>query len=109
MQEAVSNLVKNALEHSPAHGRVTVHVESTNLFARFTVEDTGAGVRPEDLPRLFERFYQGRGARRTGGTGIGLALAKAIVERHGGFISADSAPDGGARFTVTLPRSLTNL
>jgi signal transduction histidine kinase len=74
-----------------------------------TVEDTGAGIQPEELPHLFERFYQGRGPRRSGGTGIGLALTKAIVERHGGFISADSAPSGGARFTVTLPRSLTNL
>lgn len=109
IEEAISNLVKNAVEHTPDGGRVTVEVASTELFARITVADTGAGIRPEDLPHLFERFYQGRGPGRAGGTGIGLALAKAIVERHGGFISADSAPDGGARFAVTLPRSLTNL
>ncbi len=117
LAEAVSNIVKNALEHSPPGARVSVDVEFTEVFLRLVVEDQGPGIAPEDLPHLFERFYRGSSPRGRSGTGIGLALAKAIVERHGGVISATTGTRGsrgtGARFTITLPRAgrakLTNL
>ncbi len=132
LAEAVSNVVKNALEHSPGGGRVSLGVEATEVFARVVVKDQGPGIAPEDLPHLFERFYRGSSPRGGSGTGIGLALAKAIVERHGGVISATAGKTGprgatgttgtavpagaegtGARFTITLPRAgrarLTNL
>ncbi|MFW5738496.1 MAG: sensor histidine kinase, partial [Spirochaetota bacterium] len=73
-------------------------------FSRIVVTDTGPGIPLEELPRVFDRFYRGRQAAsaRSSGTGLGLALAKAIVERHGGAVSAAS-PGSGARFTITLP------
>ncbi|MFW5718137.1 MAG: sensor histidine kinase [Spirochaetota bacterium] len=102
--EAVSNLVKNALDHTPEGGSVAVTVRHTAVFSRIVVTDTGPGIPLEELPRVFDRFYRGRQAAsaRSSGTGLGLALAKAIVERHGGAVSAAS-PGSGARFTITLP------
>ncbi len=101
--EAVSNLVKNAIDHTPEGGSVSVTVRHTDVFSRIVVADTGPGVPIEELPRVFDRFYRGRqpSSSRGSGTGLGLALAKAIVERHGGVISAAS-PGSGARFTITL-------
>ncbi len=106
LREALSNVVKNSLEHTPAGGVVTIGLETTAVLARITITDTGEGIAREDLPRIFDRFYQARGGRRgepATGTGIGLALARAIVDRHHGTISAENVPRGGARFTLTLP------
>ncbi|WP_438445354.1 sensor histidine kinase [Gorillibacterium sp. sgz5001074] len=105
--EALGNLIKNALEHTPAGGRVQVRLEETSVLTRVVVTDTGEGIPPEELPRVFERFYKGRSASPGGGTGIGLSLAKAIVEQHGGFLSVRSTPGAGSVFTATLPRKLT--
>jgi hypothetical protein len=107
--EAVSNLVKNALDHTPEGGSVAVTVQHTDVFSRIVVADTGPGIPLDELPRVFDRFYRGRHtpSARASGTGLGLALAKAIVERHGGVISAAS-PGTGARFSITLPH-LTDL
>jgi signal transduction histidine kinase len=106
LAEAVANLVKNSAEHSPAGGCVAVTLSTTLALARVTVHDDGPGILAEELPRLFTRFYRGPGAAEEG-TGIGLALAKAIVEGHGGSISVSSAPSSGTTFTVLLPRELT--
>jgi signal transduction histidine kinase len=67
------------------------------------VLDTGPGIAEEDLPRLFERFFRGRTAERTSGSGIGLAVASELIEAHGGTIAAANRPEGGAVFTVRLP------
>jgi signal transduction histidine kinase len=67
---------------------------------RLVVSDSGPGVRPQDRPHVFERYH----TTRVGGTGLGLALTRAIVEAHGGTIGVDDAPGGGARFTIRLPR-----
>jgi signal transduction histidine kinase len=98
LTEAVSNLVKNALDNTPTGGSVAVTVRHTEVFSRIVVVDSGPGIRATDLPHIFDRFYRGRSTAEsaTSGTGLGLALAKAIVDRHGGVISATSAAAGPA-------------
>ena len=98
-------LVDNAIRHSPIDGRVGVRGPTPTAAARRSiVEDDGPGIRPEDLPHLFERFYRAHGAPG-GGTGLGLAIAAWIVDRHGGTIEVANRAEGGARFVVHLPRA----
>jgi signal transduction histidine kinase len=98
----VTILVDNAIRHSPAGATVEARVRPAIGAALLQVDDHGHGIRPEDLPRLFERFWRADDAP-PGGTGLGLAIAKWIVEQHGGTIGAVNRPDGGASFTVWLP------
>jgi signal transduction histidine kinase len=102
LRQLVMILVDNAIRHSPADGRVGVAVRADGAGASLTVEDDGPGIRPEDLPHVFERFYRAPGAPG-GGTGLGLAIAKWIVDRHGGRIEVANRVEGGARFVVSLP------
>jgi signal transduction histidine kinase len=102
LRQLVMILVDNAIRHSPTDGRVGVEVRADDAGASLVVEDDGPGIRPEDLPHLFERFYRGRGAPG-GGTGLGLAIAAWIVDRHGGEIEVANRAEGGARFVVHLP------
>ncbi len=108
--EALNNIIDNAIRHTPAPGRITVSLEQTDSTAAIIVRDTGPGIPAAELERIFERFYQGssggKGPRR--GSGIGLSLAKLIVEKHGGMIRVTSAPGEGAAFTITLPRAWLN-
>jgi signal transduction histidine kinase len=101
----LTNLVGNALRHTPAGGKIAVEAGLTTTAVQVTVRDTGEGIRHEDLPRLFEQFYRGEKSRSraTGGAGLGLAIAKGIVEAHGGRIWAESEPGHGAQFVFTLP------
>lgn len=98
-QEAVKNLVKNAVEHSPEGSTVRVEVEDANLFVKITVRDEGEGISEKDLPHIFERFYKAENSSPDS-IGIGLAFAKTVVERENGFITADSEPGKGSTFTV---------
>ncbi len=100
--QVLSNLLGNAVKIVPAGGAVTVEVESSGDEVRFVVSDSGPGIAPEDLPHVFDRFRRG-GAVEYSGAGLGLAIAKGIVDAHRGRIAAESAPGEGARFTVTLP------
>lgn len=103
--QVLSNLVSNALHATPRGGRVEVVVEPDSAAAvRVRVSDTGAGISEEELRRVFDRFYQGAGARRTG-IGLGLTIARGIVEAHGGQIWAESLPGRGSTFSFTLPRA----
>ena len=102
LRQLVTILVDNAIRHSPAGGRVMVRVRTEGRQATLVVEDDGPGIRPEDLPRVFDRFYRAAGAPG-GGTGLGLAIAAWIAERHDGRIEAVNRPERGARFTVRLP------
>jgi len=102
LRQLVAILVDNAIRHSPSGGEVRVAVRGDGRTAGLSVEDQGPGVRPEDLPRVFDRFWRAPGAP-TGGTGLGLAIAQWIVERHGGRIDVANRPEGGARFDVQLP------
>jgi signal transduction histidine kinase len=102
LRQLVTILVDNAVAHTPAGGSVTVRVRSEGEAAALIVEDTGPGIRPDDLPRVFDRFWRADGAP-SGGTGLGLAIAAWIVERHGGRIEAANRPEGGARFEARIP------
>jgi signal transduction histidine kinase len=102
------NLLENAVRYGPEGGTVEVAVIRENTGpARIIFEDHGVGIAPADLPHVFERFYRGDPSRTraTGGFGLGLAIAKALVEAYGGTITADSAPGKGTRMTVELPVS----
>lgn len=105
MRQALGNLVANALRHTPADGTVTLTARQAGDLAVLTVEDTGGGIAPEDLPHVFERFWRAEKSRsrRTGGSGLGLSIVRQLVEAHGGTVTADSPPGAGAAFTVRLP------
>jgi signal transduction histidine kinase len=104
--EVLANLLANALRHTPAGGEVRVTAHADVRFAEIAISDTGEGVAPEHLDRIFERFYRVDPARSraSGGTGIGLAIVRAIVEAHHGTVTASSGGVGqGATFTIRLP------
>ncbi|MGE5225348.1 MAG: sensor histidine kinase [Planctomycetaceae bacterium] len=103
LRQVAMNLVANAFRYTPAGGTVTVRTALDDGEAVLEVLDTGPGIAPEDLPRLFERFYRGRAAEDVAGSGIGLAVAAELVAAHGGRIEAGDRDGGGARFTVRLP------
>ena len=107
LEQVLTNLVDNALKYTPPGGRVEVQVAAVSGEVEVVVNDTGKGIRPEDLPHVFERFYRSDRSRTrgSGGTGLGLAIAKHIVEAHGGRISVSSRPNEGTTFTVTIPMS----
>jgi signal transduction histidine kinase len=107
LSRAFANLCDNALRHTPSGGSVTIDATRRDNQLLIYVTDTGEGIPPEVLPRVFERFYRGDSARQssTGGSGLGLAIVRAIVEAHGGTVHAENAPAGGARIAFTLPYS----
>ena len=102
---ALSNLVKNALQFTESGGHVTIRVEEDAGYYKVTVTDDGIGIPARDLPRVFERFFQVEThlTRRYGGMGLGLAVAKAMIELHGGRIWVESAEGKGSRFTFLVP------
>jgi signal transduction histidine kinase len=104
LRQLITILVDNAIRHSPKGSIVTVNVRPDATAAWLYVEDQGPGIKPEDLPRLWERFWRADNAP-AGGTGLGLAIAKWIVDQHGGTIGAMNREEGGARFWVRLPAS----
>ena len=89
------------IEHTPAGGKVTLGAEDMGLYKKLTVSDNGCGIDEKDLPHIFERFYRGKNSGENS-IGIGLALSKTIIEKQGGFISADSAAGKGSQFTIKL-------
>lgn len=103
------NLVDNAVKFAPANGRVDVTIDGRTDELVIRVADTGPGLPPEDLDRVFERFYRADQSRThhagTSGTGLGLSIVRAIVDVHGGSAAARNRPEGGAELVVTLPRS----
>jgi len=103
--QILSNLLTNALRHTPEGGNVTLMANTHADQIEVRVTDTGSGIIEEDLPYVFERFWRGdkSRARTSGGSGLGLAIAKQLVEMHGGTLSVDSAPGKGATFCFTLP------
>ncbi len=107
LSRAFANLCDNALRHTPSGGSVTIDATRQDNQLLISVTDTGEGIPPEVLPRVFERFYRGDSARQssTGGSGLGLAIVRAIVEAHGGTVHAENAPGAGARIVFTLPYS----
>jgi signal transduction histidine kinase len=96
-------LLDNALKHTPSGGTVAIHLSSRGGRARLQVSDSGPGIPPADLSRIFERFYRSDQSRTGEGSGLGLAIGKWIAEAHGGHIQAANAAPHGAIFTATLP------
>jgi signal transduction histidine kinase len=129
IERVLYNLVTNAIRHTPGDGLVAIsampeeerlemrdwrleskqslisNLQSPTSYVVVEVADTGDGIAPEDLPRIFDRFYRGEKSRSraTGGAGLGLAIARGIVEAHGGRIWAESTPGCGTRIRFTLP------
>jgi signal transduction histidine kinase len=102
-ERVLFNLVTNALRHTPSDGSVAVRVEQRDSDLLLRVEDSGEGLAPEAPARMFERFWRGDQARSGNGAGLGLAIAKGLVEAHGGQIWAENRPQGGACVSFTLP------
>ena len=103
--EALGNVLKNCMEHTPTGGTISVESKETALYTQITVCDNGPGFAKEDIPHLFERFYKGKHAG-TEGIGIGLALARMIVAEQEGTITADNPAEGGARFVIRFNKSV---
>jgi histidine kinase len=105
--QVLTNLTGNALQHTPENGRVIISVRQSQPDVEVSVRDTGTGIPPEHLPHIFDRFYRvdaSRSRRAGGGSGIGLTIARALVEAHGGRIWAESAGEGqGSVFSFTIP------
>jgi signal transduction histidine kinase len=106
LRQVLDNLLSNAIKYTPAGGTVTVGARATGEAVIIEVTDTGIGIPAEQYPKLFTRFFRASTAvdRKIKGTGLGLAVTKAIVEAHGGAIAAEPGPGCGTRFTVCLPR-----
>lgn len=103
--QVVANLLDNAFKYTPAGGRVHVSVEPiTSGGAKLVVSDNGPGVPTAEREKIWRRLYRGDASRSQRGLGLGLSVVKAVVEAHGGTVSVDDAPEGGARFTVRLPK-----
>jgi two-component system, OmpR family, heavy metal sensor histidine kinase CusS len=106
VRRAVSNLVANALQHTAAGGQIRLSVMQSDGSVEIRVQDTGCGIGPEHLPRIFNRFYRADPARRSeqGGVGLGLAIVKSIMDLHGGSVSAESQPGAGTTITLRFSR-----
>ena len=107
MRQVLGNLVSNALRYTPPGGRITLAADQSAEAAdrlQMTVADTGAGISPEDLPHIFDRFYRADKSRQEGEgeSGLGLAIAKSLVAAHGGAIRVVSTPGSGTTFTILL-------
>ncbi len=105
ISQVLRNLIENAVNYTPDGGMVTVSARQLNNLIEISVEDTGDGIPAEDLENIFERFYRvdKSRTRSTGGSGLGLTIARRLVEAHGGKIKADSEPGAGSRFSFTIP------
>ena len=104
MLQVLGNLVGNALRHTPDGGQVILSTAQANGQVLLRVQDNGPGIPTEDLPHIFDRFYRGDKARQAdGASGLGLAIARSLIEAHDGRILAENAPGGGALFTISLP------
>ncbi|HTJ34402.1 MAG TPA: ATP-binding protein, partial [Dactylosporangium sp.] len=103
LHQVVTNLLGNALKFTPAGGTVTMRTRQEGANAVLEVEDTGVGITAAELPRVFDRFWRGKAAAQTSGSGIGLAVAAELVQAHGGTLTAASEPGEWTRLTLTMP------
>jgi two-component system sensor histidine kinase BaeS len=107
LTQVLLNLLTNALQHTPSGGKIVVGARRVGSEVQVTVQDTGEGIAPDALPHIFERFYRADQARSrgTGGSGLGLSIAKSLIEAQGGTITVESQIGQGSVFTVSLPRA----
>ena len=103
-EEAVCNLLDNAVKYTPSGGTVTVEVKNYELFSAIRVTDTGPGISEEEQAKIFGRFYRASGAWQAEGVGIGLYLTRQIAEKQGGYVKVESMPGRGSTFSLYIPR-----
>lgn len=103
--QVLGNLVRNAIKFTPENGRITIGAVPEDAGVRFTVSDTGRGIAPENQTRIFDRYWESSDGARARGSGLGLSIAKGIVEAHRGQISVRSVPGEGSMFSFTIPRA----
>jgi two-component system sensor histidine kinase KdpD len=103
IERVLVNVIDNGLKYSPPESPIEIRVHMAGAFVEITVADRGVGIPPEDLTRIFDKFYRVQRPGNVNGTGLGLAIGKGIVEAHGGFISAENRPGGGTVITIALP------
>lgn len=103
LSRLLANLLDNAIKYTPDGGLITLSISRDGAWARMEVADSGIGIAPEHLPRLFERFYRVEKSRSDEGSGLGLAIVKSIAEEHGGKVAVTSEPGKGSTFTIWLP------
>jgi len=102
LEEALINIIKNAIEHTPSLGTINLELTENPLYTRITIEDTGEGIGPSDLPNVFKRFYKAKTAKKSESIGIGLALSKSIIEAHNGMVDVQSRVGIGTKFIITF-------
>ena len=103
LRQALANVLDNAIKYTPPGGRITVAAAAAGPWRRLTIADTGMGIPPAELPRIWDRLYRGDASRSQRGLGLGLSLVKAIIAAHGGHIEVTSQPGQGSRFDIYLP------
>jgi two-component system heavy metal sensor histidine kinase CusS len=101
---AISNVLENALHHTPAGGTILVTLAERGAQSDVSIKDTGSGIAPEHLPRVFDRFYRAESSRTSEGSGLGLALVKSIMDLHGGSAQIASTPGQGTTVTLSFPK-----
>lgn len=104
--EAIGNIVKNCMEHTLAEGVLSIKATENTLYREIIIEDTGCGIDPEDLPHIFERFYKGKNSSNKS-FGVGLALARGIINAQNGTVKAENKKEGGAKFTLRFYKELS--
>ncbi|MCB2296352.1 HAMP domain-containing sensor histidine kinase [Clostridium tagluense] len=102
LEEALINIIKNGIEHTPCGGTIDLELLENPLYTRITIEDTGEGINEADLPNIFKRFYKAKTSKKSDSIGIGLALSKSIVEAHKGIIEVRSKVNVGTKFIITF-------
>lgn len=105
-KEALENIVKNCMEHTPCGGKITIQSQENPIYTEIIIQDNGTGIDKEDLPHLFERFYRGKGSESTG-IGIGLSLAAEVIHRQNGIIQVKNRSEGGVLFLIRFYKILT--
>ncbi|WP_066713235.1 sensor histidine kinase [Clostridium sp. Marseille-P299] len=103
--EAISNILKNCMEHTPVGGKIDVICVENNIYTEIVIKDNGSGIEKEDLPHIFERFYKGKDSSDQS-VGIGLALARVIIVEQNGTVKVENNLDGGAKFTIRFYKQI---
>ncbi len=103
--EAITNILKNCMEHTPPGGKITVKACENALYSEITINDSGNGIDKDDLPHIFERFYKGKNSSETS-IGIGLSMSRMIISSQGGIVTAANSSDGGAEFNIKFYKSV---
>ncbi|HAG42140.1 MAG TPA: hypothetical protein DCL31_00460 [Clostridium sp.] len=106
MTEAIGNIIKNAIEHTEEYGTISIEIKESPLLVSIIIKDNGNGIKKEELPHIFERFYKGKHEVKPISIGIGLTLSKSIIESNGGSISVKSIEGEGTEFAITFLKSI---